>query len=117
MNEMNTNLFEYDDDYLIQDNIEIDDIDDYLVEKQSPLRVEFNFSNDVCNDYFGHQFKNNNGDSYLVSNGCFDGEVHPNEINDTEKKLILLITNLTTVLTRDQHSLFTSMLALHEEVI
>ena len=117
INKSNTNLFDYDNDYLIFNNNEVNDFDDNSDEQQSSLKVEFNFSNEVCNEFFAHQYKNNKGDSYLVSNGCFDGEVQPNEIDETEKKLILLITNLSMVITRDQYSLFTSILALHEKVI
>ena len=35
----------------------MNDFDVNLDEKQSSLKVEFNFSNEVCNEYFAHQFK------------------------------------------------------------
>ena len=99
------------------DSNEMDYVNENLNEKETSSKIEFNFSNEACNEYFSHQFNNNNGDSHLVSNGCFNGEVDPIDIDDTEKKLILLITNLSMVLTRDQYSLVTSILVLHEEVI
>ena len=51
----------------------------------SSSKVESSFSNEVCNEHFAHQFKNHKRDSYLVLNGNFEGEVHPNQIDDTEK--------------------------------
>ena len=72
-------------------------------------KIEFNFSNNQCNEYFSHQYNNGNGDSYLVSNGCFDGEVHPNNVDETEKQLILLITNLSMILTKDEKLLLTML--------
>ena len=80
-------------------------------------KIEFNFSNNQCNEYFSHQYNNENGDSYLVSNSCFDGEVHPNKVDETEKQLILLIPNLSMILTKDEKLLLTSILVLHECVI
>ena len=90
---------------------------DNLLENETPFKDELNFSNEACNKYFFHQRNNNNADAYLVSNACFNGEVDPKNIDDNEKKLILLITNLCMILTRDQYGLVTSILELHEEVI
>ena len=66
---------------------------------------------------FFHQFCNDSGDAYLVANSCFNGDVGPDSIIEDEKKLILLITNLATKITRDERSLLTSILSLTEDVV
>ena len=88
-----------------------------LERKKLLTNIIFNFSNTACNTFFTYQHHNKNGDSHLVSNACFNGEIHPLSINPEEKKLILLITNLSMVLTKDQCSLLTSILELQEDIV
>ena len=96
---------------------DLDDQDELLSKKEHQSTIHFDFSNQACNDFFTHEYNNGNGDSYLVSNACFNGDVPPSSIHDDEKKLILLITNLSMLLTRDQYSLLTSILVLLEDVV
>ena len=66
--------------YSIFNNNERNYFNNNIPEINNTSKIEFNFSNNVCEEYFSHQYNNGNGDSYLVSNGCFDGEVHPVKI-------------------------------------
>ena len=79
--------------------------------------VNMDFSNNACNDYFWNQYKNDNGDSYLVSKSCFNGEAPPSSIDDDEKQLILLITKMSMILSRDDRILFTLILSLLEDLV
>ena len=63
----------------------LEDVEKTQTEQQFSSDIKFNFSNTACNEFFTHQHNNGNGDSHLVSNACFNGEIHPLSINPKEK--------------------------------
>ena len=66
-------------------NVFSEDVEKTQTEQQLSPDIKFIFSNTACNEFFTHQHHNENGDSHLVSNACFNGEIHPLNINPEEK--------------------------------